>query len=299
MSDNKNTVRVRVPASSANLGPGFDCFGIAWRLYDELEFAFGGRGLEISGCPEKYRNSENLAYRGFEAVRAACGAAEMPLKISFLNSDIPVSRGLGSSAALIAGGAVAANALYALGLSKQELLDIVTPIEGHPDNLAPCLFGGFTASTLANGRALTAQYPLSDSLCFTVIVPDFELSTHDSRAVLPQSVPRADAVFNLSRAALLIKALETGEREMLAPCLEDKLHQPYRLGLIKGSDTAAELARLMGAWGVCISGAGSTLLCVSDDAQLAARLRPAIAEALPGWRVLPVLPEAEGCTVRR
>lgn len=297
MSDIKNTVRVRVPASSANLGPGFDCFGIAWQLYDELEFAFSGNGLEISGCPEKYQNSENLAYRGFEAVRAAVGAAEMPLNISFINSDIPVSRGLGSSAALIAGGAVAANAMYALGLSKQELLDIVTPLEGHPDNLAPCLFGGFTASTMANGKALTAPYPLSDKLRFTVIVPDFELSTHESRSVLPQNVPRVDAVFNVSRAALLIKALETGDRELLSPCLEDKLHQPFRFGLIKGSDTAAALAKLMGAWGMCISGAGSTLLCISDDAELAARLRPAVTDALPGWRVLSVMPETVGCTV--
>lgn len=297
MSENKNSVRVRVPASSANLGPGFDCFGIAWQLYDNIEFSFGGSGLEISGCPEKYRNSENLAYQGFEAVRSACGAQARPLKIDFLDSAIPVSRGLGSSAALIAGGAVAANALYGLKLSRQALLDIVTPVEGHPDNLAPCLFGGFTASTMAGGKALTAPYPLSDKLHFTVLVPDFELSTHASRAVLPESVPRVDAVFNVSRAALLIKALELGEREMLAPCLEDKLHQPFRFALIEGCDTALELARKHDAWGMCISGAGSTLLCISGDVDFADKLRPDIERALPGWRGISVLPESEGCAV--
>lgn len=297
MSENINSVRVRVPASSANLGPGFDCFGIAWQLYDELEFSFGGSGLEISGCPEKYRNSENLAYQGFEAVRSACGAQTRPLKIRFLDSAIPVSRGLGSSAALIAGGAAAANALYGLNLSRQALLDIVTPVEGHPDNLAPCLLGGFTASTMAGGKALTAPYPISDKLCFTVIVPDFELSTHESRSVLPQSVPRVDAVFNVSRAALLIKALELGDRDMLAPCLEDKLHQPFRFALINGYDTAAELARIHGAWGMCISGAGSTLLCVCDDAAFADKLRPDIERALPDWRVISVLPENDGCAI--
>lgn len=297
MSENINSVRVRVPASSANLGPGFDCFGIAWRLYDMMEFSFGGSGLEISGCPEKYRNSENLAFQGFEAVRAACGAQARPLKISFLDSAIPVSRGLGSSAALIAGGAVAANALYGLKLSRQALLDIVTPVEGHPDNLAPCLFGGFTASTMAGGKALTAQYPLSDKLHFTVLVPDFELSTHESRSVLPQSVARSDAVFNVSRAALLIKALELGEQKMLAPCLEDKLHQPFRFGLIRGYEAAAELARARGAWGLCISGAGSTLLCVCDDAAFADKLRPDIERALTGWRVISVLPENDGCAI--
>lgn len=297
MSENINSVRVRVPASSANLGPGFDCFGIAWRLYDMMEFSFGGSSLEISGCPEKYRNSKNLAFQGFEAVRAACGAQARPLKISFLDSAIPVSRGLGSSAALIAGGAVAANALYGLKLSRQALLDIVTPVEGHPDNLAPCLFGGFTASTMAGGKALTAQYPLSDKLHFTVLVPDFELSTHESRAVLPDSVKRVDAVFNVSRAALLIKALELGEQKMLAPCLEDKLHQPFRFGLIRGYDSAAELASARGAWGLCISGAGSTLLCVCDDAAFADKLRPDIERALPGWRVISVLPENDGCAI--
>lgn len=297
MNDIKDSVRVRVPASSANLGPGFDCFGIAWQLYDELEFAFGGSGLEISGCPEKYQNRDNLAYLGFEAVRSACGAQARPLKINFLDSAIPVSRGLGSSAALIAGGAVAANALYALGLSRQELLDIVTPVEGHPDNLAPCLLGGFTASAMVGGRALTAPYPLSDKLRFTVLVPDFELSTHESRSVLPQSVARADAVFNVSRAALLIKALELGDKEMLAPCLEDKLHQPFRFGLIKGYDTAAELTRSHGAWGICISGAGSTLLCISDKEELAASLRPDIEHTLPGWQVISVLPEYKGCVI--
>lgn len=297
MSENINSVRVRVPASSANLGPGFDCFGIAWQLYDLIEFSFGGSGLEISGCPEKYRNSENLAFQGFEAVRAACGAQARPLKINFLDSAIPVSRGLGSSAALIAGGAVAANALYGLKLSRQALLDIVTPVEGHPDNLAPCLFGGFTASTMAGSKALTAQYPLSDKLHFTVLVPNFELSTHESRSVLPQSVARADAVFNVSRAALLIKALELGDQKMLAPCLEDKLHQPFRFGLIRGYEAAAELARARGAWGLCISGAGSTLLCVCDDAAFADKLRPDIERALPGWRVISVLPENDGCAV--
>lgn len=297
MGEMKTSVRVRVPASSANLGPGFDCFGIAWQLYDLLSFSFGGSGLEISGCPEKYRNSENLAYRGFEAVRAACGAELRPLKIDFLDSAIPVSRGLGSSAALIAGGAAAANVLYGLDLSRQELLDIVTPVEGHPDNLAPCLFGGFTASTMAGGKALTAPYPLSEKLRFTVLVPDFELSTHESRGVLPQSVPRVDAVFNVSRTALLIKALELGDREMLAPCLEDKLHQPFRFALIKGYDTALKLARAHDVWGMCISGAGSTLLCVSDRADFADSLRPDIERALPGWRVIPVEPENEGCVI--
>lgn len=293
----ENTVRVKAPASSANLGPGFDCFGIAWQLYNEMEFSLGGSGLEISGCPEKFRNGGNLAYAGFSAVCSACGVEREPLKIRFIKSDIPVSRGLGSSAALIAGGAAAANALYGLGLSKERLLDIITPVEGHPDNLAPCLFGGFTASAMANGRALTAAYPLSGKLFFTALIPDFELSTELSRSVLPQSVPRADAVFNVSRAALLINALGSGDGELLSACMEDRLHQPFRFKLIAGYDAAAALSRELGAAGICISGAGSTLLCISRSGSFAEKMAAAMKDRLPAWRVLPVLPELQGAAV--
>lgn len=291
-------MKIKIPASSANLGPGFDCFGIAWQCYNEIDFALGGGALSISGCAEKYQNRDNLAYRGYKAVLDKCGLDEAPLAIRFMKTSIPVSRGLGSSAALIVGGVVAANEIHRLGLSGKELLAIASELEGHPDNVAPALFGGFAVSTLANGRALSVPFPVCKSLHFTALIPDFELSTELSRNVLPQQLPRADAIFNLSRAALLLKALELGDLELCAIALDDKIHQPYRAKLIPGFDRARELALSNGAAGLCLSGAGSTLLCISDDAGFSARMALAIAPDLPNWKVISLLPDSGGATVK-
>lgn len=290
-------MRVRIPASSANLGPGFDCFGLAWQCWNEIEFIPGGDKLKINGCPERFQNRENLAFRGYLAVLEACGLKEEPLSIEFLKTEIPVSRGLGSSAALIAGGAAAANALHGLGLSRDELLRIATPIEGHPDNIAPALFGGLTVSAMEDGRALTAAFPLSSKLFFTALIPDFELSTERSRSVLPASVPRADAIFNVSRAALLLKALGTGDGALLGLALQDRLHQPFRTKLIPGFNRVRGLAEGLGAAGLCISGAGSTLLCVAMGPDFSREMASAMAADFPDWQVRPILPDVQGVQV--
>lgn len=289
-------MRVKIPGSSANLGPGFDCFGLAWQCYNEMEFSPGGEGLKISGCPERFQNRDNLAYAGYKAVLDACGLREEPLSIEFLDTDIPVSRGLGSSAALIVGGAAAANSLHGLNLSKNELLSIATPVEGHPDNIAPSLFGGFTVSAMEAGRAITASFPVSDKLFFTALIPDFELSTELSRSVLPAQFSRADAIFNVSRAALLLKSFETGDAELVSVALADRLHQPYRTKLILGFEQVQKMANELGADGMCISGAGSTLLCIADSESFSEKMASAMAESFPGWRVRPMLPDLTGVT---
>lgn len=288
---------VKIPGSSANLGPGFDCFGLAWQLYNKIEFTLGGDRLAISGCPERFQNRDNLAFAGYKAVLNACGLSEEPVSIRFLETEIPVSRGLGSSAALIVGGAAAANALHGLNLTKEELLSVSTPVEGHPDNIAPSLFGGFTASSMDNGRAVTAAFPVSGRLHFTALVPDFELSTELSRSVLPLEYAKADAVFNVSRAALLIKALEQGDGALLAAALQDKIHQPYRSRLIPGYERAQDLAKNLGAAGMCISGAGSTLLCISLSPDFSAAMAEAMRTEFPAWRVLEMRPDTEGVQV--
>lgn len=288
---------VKVCASSANLGPGFDCFGLAWQCYNTMEFLPGGSGLEISGCEERFANADNLAYRAYRAVLDRIGAAAEPLRIRFLSSDIPLSRGLGSSAALIVGGVLAANALRSLNLSRETLLEIATEVEGHPDNIAPALCGGLTVSTMDGGRVVSAPFPLSDRLCFAALVPDFELSTELSRSVLPQTLSRQDAIFNISRAALLLRALESGDTGLLRTGLHDRLHQPYRTALIDGYEQAAALAYERGADGVCISGAGSTMLCISAEPAFAGRMAEAMAERFPRWRVLPLLPDRQGAVV--
>ena len=287
-------MKFRIPASSANLGPGFDCFGIAWQCYNEIEFIPRAEGLVISGCDEKYCNEQNLAYKAYRAAMIWAGQRESGLEIHFGRTDIPVSRGMGSSAALIVGGVMAANALQGLELSGSELLAIATSVEGHPDNIATALFGGFTVYAMDGIAAITTHFPISEKLFFTLLIPDFELSTELARSVLPEKVSRQDAIFNISRSALLIKALEKGDRQLMRIALEDKLHQPYRTKLISGFDTAEAAAKKHGAMGICISGAGSTLLCISDSPDFSAKMESELKESLPGWKVLGVKPDLEG-----
>jgi len=289
---------IKAPGTSANIGPGFDCFGIAWDVYNEIEFESGGTGLEISGCPEEFQNRDNLAYAGYMAVLKHADIEEHPLNIKFLNTEVPVSRGLGSSAVLIVAGAVAANELHGLGLSKDELLSITTPVEGHPDNIAPALFGGFTVSTMEGERAVTASFKISEKLYFTALIPDFKLSTELSRSVLPQSYSRADAVFNVAHAALVLKAIESGDMELLRLALQDKIHQPYRLSLIEGADRVKELVKEAGDGVLCISGAGSTLLSISDKAEFSDKLALLMAKEFPGWKVRKLTPDMQGARVK-
>lgn len=287
---------VRIPASSANLGPGFDSYGIAWQLYNEIEFEKNS-SLVIEGCDEAYKNPRNLAYAAFSAVLQEAGIEEAGAAIRFLRTDIPVSRGMGSSAALICGGVLAANELYGLGFSRERLFQIAARIEGHPDNIAPALFGGFTASATEDGRAILAQFPVSEAWHFCVLIPDFELSTALARRALPEQYSRADAVFNVSRGALLLRALADGDGALLRTAMQDKLHQPYREKLIDGFEAARKTAYACGADALCISGAGSTLLCTGRDAALCDRLREALKAVLPAWRVLAVEPDFAGAVI--
>ena len=288
---------VRVPASSANLGPGFDSFGIAWQLYNEIDFQITEDGFSISGCAEQYQNENNLACRGFRRVLERCGIPYTGVAIRFGRCAIPVSRGLGSSAALIAAGVIAANELYELGLSRSELLLLATEVEGHPDNVAPALYGGLGVSAMDGGRAITRRFPLSDRLHFAALVPPFELSTALARSVLPESLPREDAVFNVSRGALLLRALGDGDAELLAFAMDDRIHQRYRATLIDGFHTARNEAQESGAAGICISGAGPTILCVSERPDFPARMETALELALPGWEFLELTPDLDGARV--
>ena len=286
---------VRVPASSANLGPGFDCFGIAWQLYNEIEFT-PDKDIEITGCDEKFCSADNLAYKAYAMTLEKGGVKEKGVHIHFKNTDIPVSHGLGSSSALIVGGVIAADALYDLKLSDMEKLEIATAIEGHPDNVAPALLGGLTASTMVGSDPVTVHFPLSDRLIFAALVPPFELSTALARSVLPSSVSRADAVFNVSRAALVLNALGSGDAALLGVGMEDRVHQPFRLPLIEGWETAEKLSADCGGKAFCISGAGSTLLCASNEKDFSEKLQAKIS-ILPGWRVIPLRPDFEGAKV--
>lgn len=287
------SVTIRVPATSANLGPGFDSFGCALALYNTYTFEQIPAGLEIFGCDEEFRNRENLSIVAYRYAMEALGLPMEALSLT-IDAHIPVCRGLGSSSAMIIGGVMAANILHGSPLSRDELLRLCTVVEGHPDNLAPALYGGMTASLMRGGIPVTARFPLSEKLRFFALVPPFHLSTEKARSILPQRVPFADAVFNVSHAALLLRALETADADMIALALDDRLHQPYRKGMIDGYELAEQIARDCGVTAFCISGAGPTCLCIADNEAVGERLSASIPAVLSGWQVLSLRVDTEG-----
>ncbi len=291
-------VTVRVPATTANLGPGFDSVGCAFSLYNVISFE-PAETLVFEGCEEQYKNEENLALVGFDAVLAATNNKRGGLKITFHEINIPVSRGLGSSSSLLVAGALAADYLYDCNLTKGELLCICNRLEGHPDNLSPAIYGGLTASMVSHGTPYSVSYNIHRNLHFVALIPDFTLLTSVARAVLPKTVPFADAVFNESRVAILLKALETGDGHLISLSLRDTLHQPYRKHLIKDYDMVKYCAKQCGALAFCISGAGSTCLCLaSDDMNFSDNLKDLLKEkGITNWDVIPLTVDYEGAKI--
>lgn len=289
-------VRIRVPATSANLGPGFDCLGIALNLYARFTFEPLSRGLEISGCRPQDAGEDNLVYRAFLHTLKAAGAQLRGLRLR-IDSDIPLSRGLGSSAACVVGGILGADRLYGLGLSREDMLKLATELEGHPDNAAPAIWGGLRVSLTEEGRVFSLPCEVHPSLKFLALVPDFELRTSAARAALPQSVSLKDAVYNLSHAAFLIKALEGGDPALIRAAMQDRLHQDARFKLIPG---AAELKARMenaGAIACCLSGAGPTLLCLYAEEDILSKAKEAIGKSFPGLVSMALELCAEGAEI--
>ncbi|MBQ9842641.1 MAG: homoserine kinase [Oscillospiraceae bacterium] len=291
-------VTIRVPATTANLGPGFDAFGCALNLYTDVTFEETEYGLEITGCDEEFTGPDNLAYVSYCAALATMSEELRGVKIH-IESQIPICRGLGSSAALLVAGAMGANVLRGNKLSTQGLLNITNAMEGHPDNLAPAFYGGLTASMVDNGLPVTVSFPLHPDWEFLALVPDFNLSTPLARSVLPKEVSRADAIYNISHGAMVLKALELGDEKLLRTAMQDRLHQNYRKSLIQDYDAIAALVRTTGA-AFCLSGAGPTLLCITQDEKLEEKLAkklPAITKA--NWQMLPLHIEFQGAHVLR
>lgn len=253
-------VTVRVPATSANLGSGFDTCGIALSLYNTAAMEeWDGVDISASDGTSVPATEQNLIFRSARAVYEQCGKKLCGMRIVQTNA-IPMARGLGSSSACIAAGVLGANALLGKPLSAQDVLDLAVQLEGHPDNAAPALLGGFVVSACRDGHVFAVKKEIAEELCFGVFIPDFPLLTKKARAVLPGKVEHADAVFNVQRAALLAAAFCENRYDLLEIAMQDKLHQPYRMSLIEGADEVFEAARASGAAAVCISGAGPTIL---------------------------------------
>ncbi len=262
-------VSIQVPATSANCGPGFDTLGLACTLYNEVTYEITdakGFQLEVTGEGADYLKpfGRNLAFASFLRVwnEATCGQ-RIGLKVT-MHNRIPMSRGLGSSSSAIVAGIYAANALCDNHFSQDELLAIATDIEGHPDNVAPALYGGFTISYMEQGKAHSLRLLPAKPLKFVAVVPDSKLATVLARQAIPETVPHKDAVYNTSRASLLVGALLSGNYNYLGMALEDRLHQPYRAHLIPGLADVFAAAKEAGAYNAIISGAGSTVMAYAS-----------------------------------
>ena len=289
-------VTVRVPATTANLGPGFDAFGCALSLYTDVTFEETEYGLEITGCAEEFTGPDNLAYISYCAVLASMNEELRGIKIH-IETQIPICRGLGSSAALLVAGAMGANALRGNKLSVQGLLNITNAMEGHPDNLAPAFFGGLTASMVDNGLPVTVSFPLHPDWEFLALVPDFTLPTTVAREALPTEYDRADAVYNISHGAMVLKALELGDEKLLRNAMQDRIHQPYRKSMITDYEKIEGLVRTTGA-AFCLSGAGPTLLCITRNPGLDERLAKKLGSITSAnWDMLPLHVEFQGARV--
>jgi homoserine kinase len=264
---------VRVPATTSNLGPGFDALGLAVRIHNEVTLEPGepfALVIEGEGAQSLPRDQTNVMIDAFERGCRAAGIAPPPARWRCRHA-IPTARGLGSSAAAIVAGLTAADAVSGGALGRDRVLAMTTEIEGHPDNAAPAVFGGLQSSVLTNGRVSRITVPMSNPPQLALFVPDFELATRDARAVLPDSLTRAEAVHNISRTALLVAALATGDASVLDEATRDVLHQPARTKLFPAMPVIFDAARAAGATGVWLSGAGSTLAAFASEA-LAARV---------------------------
>ncbi|WP_251422254.1 homoserine kinase [Veillonella agrestimuris] len=270
-------IRVQVPATSANCGPGFDCLGLALNLYNIFTFeaepksnrftyTFTGFGADLL---EKEDPKTNLIGIAMEQVFAK---AQEPIQYGHITSDtlIPPSRGLGSSSTAIVGGLLLANELISKPLTKEELLVIANRMEGHPDNVAPAIYGNLCCATGLKDRVLNTVIPVPETLHFAVVVPEVLVSTEYARSVLPNHVPFKEAVQNVSHASLFVTSLITKQLNNLTVALEDNLHVPYRKTLIPHCDEVFTVAKEKGAYGATISGSGSTLIAYADKAHVEA-----------------------------
>ncbi|NLJ33745.1 MAG: homoserine kinase [Firmicutes bacterium] len=256
--------RVQVPATTANIGSGFDCLGLALDLYNTLEVEEIGEGLEIQvfgeGAGELPHSKENLVYRSLLRTYQELGITPPPLRLKMTN-EIPLARGLGSSAAAIVAGIVAANQLTGQTIPRERLLDLAVEVEGHPDNVTPALLGGLVISAPKGDKAgyhcLRLEPP--QELQAVVCIPEFRVVTEDARRSLPEQIPHADAVFNIGRVSLLLGAIVSKRWDLLSAAMEDKLHQPYRRHLVPGLEGVFAQAMEAGALGVALSGSGPSV----------------------------------------
>ena len=258
-------IRITVPATSANLGIGYDTLGMAVSLYSHFTFD-RAETLTITGCPEQFQNDDNLVYESFVNALAEWGEKTFPVSID-ISTEVPVARGLGSSSTCVVAGIMGAAALTGHTVTREELVAIATAVEGHPDNVAPAILGAAVCSFTPEGE-LPRCLP-------------YEVHTSDARKVVPQEVPLSTAVWQMGRIAGLTRGLEMGDLDLIAASNDDRLQEPYRRALIPDYDAIRETCLTGGAKTLWISGSGSTLMAVTDDTIVAKFLQVRLRERFP------------------
>lgn len=308
-------ISVKVPATTANLGSGFDCLGMALPLYNIItieETVLPGTGIEINVLNDAASTDDlmmehipmdenSIIYKAVELLYNSIGQTPSELKIT-VQSQIPIARGLGSSASVIVGGLLAANELLGRPADEVALLSIATEVEGHPDNVTPAIVGGLVLSSREDdGSIVYRKLDWPDEWNITVCVPDFELSTDISRSVLPKEVPMEDAVFNAKRLGMFVQAVHTKDAELMKLALQDRLHQPYRMKLVPGLDKITEnLKHEENVLGCVLSGAGPSIIIISQKNNLD-RIKSIVKETWEDMNVkvniMTLLPEKEGARI--
>lgn len=287
-------VKVRVPASSANIGPGFDCLGLAVNLYLYIEAEETGGTTSVQRCPNTPIDAANLLQHSMEKLFSLISYKPVGIKMNIKN-EIPIARGLGSSSAFIVGGIVTAAKLAKANLSQQDLLNLAAKIEGHPDNITPAILGGLTASFLEDGKVYATKLDLHTDFQFFALIPDFHLSTKVARGALPQMVSHSDASFNTSRTVLALAALKQGDAKLLKASLHDKLHQNYRMPLIPEYDILFNSLPKIEGIACYLSGAGPTIMVISKESEKTeTKLQKILNDLQNPWNLKKLRPDLQG-----
>ena len=293
-------LKIKAPCSSANVGPGFDCLGIAFDIYNTFSFEISDK-TEYIGFAERHCNDNNLVYKAYKTTLEKLGKPVVPVKIYF-NGDVPNARGLGSSSTCIAAGVLAAFELSDTPYTKNDVAYIASLVEGHPDNVTPCIYGGFTDAVMFTDEdkemLVVENFAVHDSFNFYVLIPDFVLSTKYSRDVLPKSFSLTATKKNVANMPLLIKAFEKGDGKLLSLASEDWLHQPYRGCIIQGFFDIQQKVKQAGACAVLLSGAGPSILVVSQQ-DIKEQLEQVVASQKQSWQVKPVKVDFDGISIEK
>lgn len=275
-------IRIKVPATSANLGVGFDCMGLAVSLYSTIDFEQSSQKLIINGCDEQFQNEQNLIYQAF--VRG-CQFLNQPIpnvKIT-IDNHVPVSRGLGSSAVCIVGGLMGANLWFDSPLNKEEILTLATEMEGHPDNVAPAILGNLNVSfTDSLENIQNVAFKVSSDLFFVALIPDYQLSTKKARQVLPKSMDYQTVSYQVGHAVALSKAVEIGDLQLIRQAIIDKMHEPFRSKLIPDYSAVKSICEKDGGV-LYISGSGSTLMAIASNLNDAQKIIDETKKSFPNW----------------